>query len=510
MQSVMKKTGILILLFICTGAAAQTTIDVSLTLPGGNEALFWAQIPSGYSSANPPAILIWWHQWGGTQHELNNYTDFPEEAEIRGWIAASHFGPHDRHWNAAEAQIHCRAMLDWLSIHYPFSMDSIYMIGGSMGGAAGQVWNNNNCGSDDYLIAATAGASQILDCQLRQEQYLAEGDTNRSMRTIFGGLPSDRDSVAFEYHRSSAVHFADTSQSMHFNSLNLPVWLTWGNSDFERMAYGEPAAVYYDLRTDEGAVTFMFESENDGHGLSLMSPFDVCEWLSGFSVNRYPDFLQINADENGTYFWTTADLAAEDTTFGRYNVKKNLSGRLLDITLIHNVEAVEIDFANHWTHWDSITGYWENLDVSIPLPRISFINIPAVSMVATGEGSPPEFFEIPSGVTVILRENASYHVYFESTSRQPPVSPQRAAPPVIAAYPNPFNSGVTLTLQNVRSTSAQLIVTDILGREITRRMIQPESGSARLYLDGSGWTSGVYFVRLADHRSPVLRVVLMK
>ena len=215
---------------------AQQLFETTTVTAFGDTALFRVQIPSGYDREHPPAIIVGWHALGGSQTEIFGW-GYAEICEQRGWILASHMGPNDRHWNTRLAQLHCRAMLDWLTDHFPFSLDSIYMCGGSMGGAAGQVWHNNNCAYDDYLIAATAGGSQILDCQLRQEQYLASADTNRSMRVAFGGFPFESDSIAYEYHRYSAVHLADTLESMHFNCLTVPVWSNWSEEQWEWDAY---------------------------------------------------------------------------------------------------------------------------------------------------------------------------------------------------------------------------------------------------------------------------------
>jgi hypothetical protein len=188
-------------------AQAQTQIDTSY-VAGIDTFQFWVQYPSHYDAANPPAILVWWHGFGSNYHEMRDLSglNLVSIAEQRGWISAGFTGPFaGRHYQCARGQEHCRAMLDWISAHNPFCRDSIYMIGGSMGGAGGLVWNNNNCGIHDYMCAATDGGSAILDCELRQQQYVDSGHVLVAMQTIFGGFPWENDSIAFQYHRTSAV-----------------------------------------------------------------------------------------------------------------------------------------------------------------------------------------------------------------------------------------------------------------------------------------------------------------
>ena len=101
------------------------------------------------------------------------------------------------------------------------------MVGGSMGGATGAIYANNHLDPTKPMVAATASASGILDCERRA----IEMDGNNSMIEWFGG---NWDEVPFEYHRNSAVYFADSTQSMHFNLQHLPLYLDFGTSEPHR------------------------------------------------------------------------------------------------------------------------------------------------------------------------------------------------------------------------------------------------------------------------------------
>lgn len=499
-----------LLLAVCGSAAAQTVIDTSIVLAPGDTARFWAQIPASYSRLIPPAIIVGWHQLGGSRYEFP-YTLFDEEAEAHGWISACHDGPNDRHWNTRRAQQHCKAMLDWIFARYPFSRDSVYMVGGSMGGAAGQVWHNNNCGPNDYLIAATAGGSQILDCQLRQEQYLASGDTNRSMRAAFGGLPAERDSVAFEYHRYSAIFFADTSQSMHFNSLNLPIWNSWGNSDFEWNAYGYAAEEWNALRqsTRGNAPTLIFPAADPGHGFGIMPADAICFWLKQFAANRNPDNLSINADESDQYYWSTVSLAREDSTFGRYGVHKREGARRLDLTLIANVDSIRLTLLSPWMRHDSLLCRWTNIDPRVPRAAVILAPVPEPRAVSIHSGDAVVRSYADSALTFDFTQSVELTIHF------PPAAASERSPVFVelyrisAAYPNPCNSRVNVEIISRIAARQTLSVFDLLGRSVMSAEMNLRPGIVTVPFDFGNLPSNAYFLSLTESSAPV-RVILLR
>ena len=493
-------------------ASGQIVVDTFTPTADGEDAFFWAQIPAGYSADHPPAILIWWHQYGGTQHEMRNSSQFDEIANARGWIAASHAGPSGNHYNTQRAQNHCRAMLDWLMINYPFSRDSIYMIGGSMGGAAPQIWHNNNCGSDDYLLAAAGGGSQIMDCQLRQEQYLAVGDTNRAMRTYFGGLPSERDSVAWAYHRASAVCISDTSESMHYNGLHLPVWNTWGNDSVEGANYGYVAGIWDNLRRlDDADTTLSNVSEIAGHGISLMPADSVCNWLSGFSANRYPDDISINADENGSYYWTDVELIQNDTTFGRYVAYKDSALRRIEVNCIRNVAVIAVNFDFPWP-----VGY-ETLTCAV---TIGDTPIETTTLILNGVHEPYDVWLISGHglisyeyetnlrrLTVRLTSSCEFVLDFRDAVESQPAIPLDLR--ISKAYPNPFNSTVVFEIESPQALSTEIIFFDVLGRRVLEKSVPLTPGVQRVFVPANELSSGSYYVRMADNPR-THRIVLIR
>jgi hypothetical protein len=495
----------------CSGIVyGQIIVDTSTPTVDGDNAAFWAKIPAGYSADHPPAILVFWHGLGGSQYEMQGFA-FDEAANARGWIAACHNGTGDRHWNTERTQHHCRAMLDWIMANYPFSRDSIYMIGGSMGGAAGQIWHNNNCGPDDYLLAANVGASQILDCQLRQEQYLAAEDTNRSMRAAFGGLPSERDSVAWAYHRASGICISDSTESMHFNSLHLPVWNTWGNSVVEDTAYGRVSLFWDSSRSADHADTTRIGMTNiDGHGMVLMDADSVCNWLSGFSANRYPDDLFINADENDSYYWTDVQLMENDTVFGRYGVKKDSALRRIEVNYIRNVASITVNFVFPWPAFEDSLICVMNINDS-PLETTTLIldSIAAPDTILRVSGVDVMTTFEDGRLTVRAGGSSEFIIYFRDlpAAETPIAIPAKLR--IVGAYPNPFNSTVALEIESPRAIGTEVLFYDILGRRVLTKPVALNIGTQRILVPADGLTSGSYYVRLQGDQH-TQRVVLIR
>jgi hypothetical protein len=504
----------LFLLLILGGAysvMAQTTIDTFAVTSSLDTARFWLQIPASYDRAHPPALLAYWHGNLGSQHDLTGFPEWGDQANQRGWILAAHFGPNNHHWNARRAQEHYIAMLDWLSAAYPFCLDSIYIFGGSMGGAAGQIYHNNNCGLHDYFTAATASGSPILDCQKRQEQYFAGGDTMRTMREIFGGIPADGPTVCYEYHRYSAMYFGDSTKSMHPNSYHLPVWCTWGTTVLEDSAYGQPVLRWRAVRDSCGADTTWLETPTiANHGLYTMPAAPICDWLSRFTANRYPDDLSIVADESDDYYWTHATLAHSDTVFGRYEVQKNFSRRSLDLNLIRNIDSLNVLFAFPWSAFDTLKCTWYNLDTTVHRTYVGLSPVPRVTWIDRLSGDPVQWTYQDSVLNLDFAGRSEFLIYFDRFAAGEPHSEIPATLQLVSAYPNPFNSRISLNLQSSRNGSVELLVYDLLGRLAASRSIAVHQGMQRITYDADGLGTGTYFVKLSGTASAPLKITLLK
>ena len=126
--------------------------------------VFSYQIPYQYNENISHPLLLTFHQWGGNENS-NYYTEFDEEANNRNWIMLSPFGGSSNNYNHQGMQQMIESEIIWMMENFNIDKNRIYMVGGSMGGATGAIYANNHLDPTKPMIAATASASGILDCE---------------------------------------------------------------------------------------------------------------------------------------------------------------------------------------------------------------------------------------------------------------------------------------------------------------------------------------------------------
>ena len=267
--------------------------------------IFSYQIPSNYSSLEIHPLLVAFHQWGGNQNSTYS-TNFDEEAESRNWIFLSPFGGSSNNYNHQDAQSYVEKAITYLMDNFQVDRNRIYMVGGSMGGASGAIFANNHLNPDRPMVAATASASGILDCERRA----IEMDGNNSMIEWFGG---NWDEVPFEYHRNSAVYFADSIHSMHYNLQYTPLYLDFGVTEPHRTH----AEDLYNILQNYNQNIWIDTNPTGSHGYSVIDEVHACNWLSQYELISDPDIINVNLDEPSRAYWAEAYNQIEHNNFIR-------------------------------------------------------------------------------------------------------------------------------------------------------------------------------------------------
>ena len=267
--------------------------------------IFSYQIPENYNSDNEHPLLVAFHQWGGNESS-NYYTNFDEEANNRNWIMLSPYGGSSNNYNHQGSQNMVQGAIEWIIDHFNIDSNRIYMIGGSMGGASGAIYHNNHLNPLNPMVAATASASGILDCERRA----IEMDGNNSMIEWFGG---NWDEVPFEYHRNSAVYFADSIHSMHYNLQYTPLYLDFGVTEPHRTHAEE----FYEILTGYNENIWIDTDPTGSHGYSVFDENHVCNWLDQFELISQPININVNLDEPSRAYWAEAYNQIEDNNFIR-------------------------------------------------------------------------------------------------------------------------------------------------------------------------------------------------
>ena len=273
--------------------------------------IFSYQIPENYNPNNEHPLLVAFHQWGGNENS-NYYTNFDEEANNRNWIMLSPYGGSANNYNHQGAQDMVQGAIEWIIDHFNIDSNRIYMVGGSMGGASGAIYHNNHLNPLEPMVAATASASGILDCERRA----IEMDGNNSMIEWFGG---NWDEVPFEYHRNSAIYFADSTQSMHYNLKHLPLYLDFGINETHRIH----AEDLYNLIRNYNDNMWIDTNPTGNHGYTVFDENHVCNWLSQFELINNPNIINVNLDEPSRAYWLEAKGQLNNVEFIRINATKN-------------------------------------------------------------------------------------------------------------------------------------------------------------------------------------------
>ena len=309
-----------------TSLYGQTVYEQTLYENGQEIDTFAYQLPENFDSNNTYPLLIAFHQWGGN-HMSTFSTTFDEEANLRNWIFVSPFGGSSNNYNHQEAQYMVKRTIQWLMDNYNIDKNRIYAVGGSMGGASGMIYANNHLNPNEPMIAATASASGILDCERRA----IEMDGNNSMTEWFGG---NYDEVPFEYHRNSAIYFADSTQSMHYNLKNTPLYFDFGVTETHRTHAEE----MYQLMNGYNDNMWIDQSPTGSHGFSVFDENHVCDWLSQFELVDNPDTINVNLDESSRAYWIEIN---NDNQIENEFMKIIASRESYEDSLIINIEVAQ-------------------------------------------------------------------------------------------------------------------------------------------------------------------------
>ena len=310
------------ILFILNISFTQEIFTEYLTEGQDTIDVFSYQIPEFYDENDPHPLIVTFHQWGGNENS-NYYTQFDEEANNRNWIFLSPYGGSSNNYNHQGMQAMVESEIIWMMENFNINKNKIYMVGGSMGGASGAIYANNHLDPTKPMVAATASASGILDCERRA----IEMDGNNSMIEWFGGEWYE---VPFEYHRNSAVYFADSTQSMHYNLKHTPLYLDFGVTEPHR----EHAEDLYGL-LDEYNENMWIDTEPTGsHGYSVFDENHVCDWLDQFDLIDNPEIINVNLDEPSRAYWIEVRGQFNNVEFIRANVSKN-TNNIFDVYNIY-------------------------------------------------------------------------------------------------------------------------------------------------------------------------------
>ncbi|MCX7835717.1 MAG: T9SS type A sorting domain-containing protein [bacterium] len=485
----------LFLLYFITPSYSQTVIVDSIRLPSNYYEMYWLQIPRNYSPLNPPPLLIGCHQYSGTCFEFNG-TGFPAVANERGWLALAITGVPPgyngyTHWWSKRVQQQLDLVLDTVFRAYPFDLQRIYIVGGSMGGAAGMQYHHNHLDPNGYMVAATAGGSGIIDLARRAR----EQGINYSMRYEFGPLDS-LPGINFQYKRNSAVVFWDTTNSLHYNLKWLPT----------RMSAGvlEPHYIHaMDLDTLYGDQMMRYEvlpAPGGNHGWINLQPDTTVEWLSQQPpVIRYPTFQNIAVDEPRRCYDVEVIAMRSDTNMARAILTADsiwINGRydLINhsLSILRNIQDVKLHIRNDLPEYNINLRNYDTASVGLSIFLPHSVGQPVISIT-------PPLNHVFYTQTRILRINNIPSNYSGLIQLQFPASNVssyiQSFLNSFQLFPNPSNNQTTIQFELKSPAVVQLNVYDMLGRKVESIAKQNYmTGQHQISFNHLNISSGTYFI----------------
>jgi photosystem II stability/assembly factor-like uncharacterized protein len=220
------------------------------------------------------------------------------------------------------------------------------------------------------------------------------------------------------------------------------------------------------LRTTNGGINWIFQNSNV------------------FNLLRSVYFIDLN-----TGYITGDNKVLKTTNSGLIWTTSTFSQHLMDIYFVSSNLGFAVGYDGTIINTTNGGGSWslQNSGVSCPLLRICFSN------ASTGFAVGGEF----ESFGVILKTTSGGTIGIKPISNEVPDEFKLSQ-----NYPNPFNPKTIISFSippvgNGRDRSVQLLVFDILGREVTtlvNEQLQP--GTYEVDFDGGNFASGIYYYKL--------------
>jgi hypothetical protein len=78
-------------------------------------------------------------------------------------------------------------------------------------------------------------------------------------------------------------------------------------------------------------------------------------------------------------------------------------------------------------------------------------------------------------------------------------------------YPNPFNPGTVVSFDMKKAGNYELYIYNVTGQKVAEYAGKSEAGTVEVPVDGSNWSSGVYFYKVKiDNFTDTKKMVLLK
>jgi hypothetical protein len=251
---------------------------------------------------------------------------------------------------------------------------------------------------------------------------------------------------------------------MHFNGMHLPLYLTFGRA-WTDSVWRCHAEDLYDVMVQFADTVIIHESSLPGHGWVACEEELICDFLENFIALRTPLMLNINADEQGRWYWTTIELRDSSDSFARFTASADTVGILhLEFNMIRNVALASLDLPSlGFTYDRDFFCQWNIEDGQTAF--LVFEGIPFAPADVFRDGMVfCDWTYDPSAETLSLQAetDGSYTIIMQGTVSPPGTVIKRKTPPI--TFSEPANG--VLQIQSTGAGDLTWDVYDILGRKV--------------------------------------------
>jgi len=347
-------------------------------------------------------------------------------------------------------------------------------------------------------------------------------------KTVNGGVNWQQKTLRFEPNASFSLNFV-SSLTGFFSDLNSIVYKTTnGGDNWSMLPYTFSNVMAIDFinnntgwflepfsitKTTDCGETFthyaITDSTNAFYGLDFLN--ENTGWACGYKRI----YKSTNSGMNWAYSFSSASFlykikfinSLTGFTAGLGTVYKTTDGGNTWTQLdLHDYSFRSIEFTNQLTGWIGGSGgaLYKTTDTGLNWQKInldSAANFIDIDFINENTGW------LTTNYNKIYKTTNSGTVFISNTSSEIPLQFE-----LKQNYPNPFNPSTNINYSIKKSGLVKLSIYDLSGKEISTLVNEvQQAGSYSVTFNGSGFSSGVYYYKLAsDNFSETKKMILAK
>ena len=327
-------------------------LEVTISPGTGFVETFLVQVPKQLAGT-PQPLLVVFHGYAGKHLEVQQETEFLEQADARGWFVMAPLGASKKHFSSIESQLNTETVFNWVLAGFGSRIDRqrIYAVGFSMGGGAATNYAARHLDPSQPMIAAVvdhAGGVAL------NNTYYHEIPAVQAIFDFWFGNGSPGSADPWKMSRSSVIDFdpvtlvTSTDDDLARNLMHVPLKITRAWVDPIGYVNDQCDALDQHMRNLGKVVgpEYSYELVPRGQQISAHSwsilPFgDVCDWLEQHTL-QLPTEASTLADRDAKYFHFYVQQEASGA-FTPFDWKIDIANNGLELTQTSNLARATVE-----------------------------------------------------------------------------------------------------------------------------------------------------------------------